>query len=90
MLHLSKHLRPNDGIGLEDLASLGGPRAEEGEEGLELKTPTQEDQAGLASCATSDGSSGYGSQGSGQMELDGQSLATTRPAGASRGAFGEL
>merc|ERR1719319_2033627 len=56
---------------MEDLASLGGARAEEAEEGLELKTPTQEDQAGLASCSTSDGSSGYGSQGSGQMETDG-------------------
>ena len=45
-------------MNMEDLASL-----REEEEGLDLKTPTQEDQAGLASCSTSDGSSsGYGSQ----------------------------
>ena len=56
-------------MNMDDLASLASNNREEREEGLELRTPTQEDQAGLASCATSEGSSsGYGSQGTVQSE----------------------
>ena len=57
-------------MNMDDLASLASTNnREEREDGLELRTPTQEDQAGLASCATSEGSSsGYGSQGTVQSE----------------------
>jgi len=56
-------------MNMDDLASLANNNREEREDGLELRTPTQEDQAGLASCATSEGSSsGYGSQGTVQSE----------------------
>jgi len=57
-------------MNMDDLASLASTNnREEREDGLELRTPTQEDQAGLASCATSEGSSsGYGSQSTVQSE----------------------
>ena len=56
-------------MNMDDLASLASNSKEDREEGLELRTPTQEDQAGLASCGTSEGSSsGYGSQGTVQSE----------------------